>query len=726
MPDTLLVEVRTEELPPHVVHPPAEQDVLHPLAGKFPYELAEYLKKEGFADGGCTYATTLVTPRRFAAVINGVRAQANPRPTKRRGPQWKDCFDEGGNPLGKLHDFMREVGETDKAKIKPESIKGKDYAVWHGTKPGVAIHDDKVLEKMVMDALNLASAHLPVMRWNAEKYAFIRPVRGLIMMHGKRVIEGKIMGVQSGNITRGHPALADRDITITNAAGYEDTLRRAYVIIDNDERVKTMNNDLQVSDDDGRLFSGFKGGTTSNKEEWRAFADDNAALCEYPQVYRGTTDKAFWDFPPECVESCLIKHLKCLPFFAREGNILKLTNFFFVADNAPENPDNIINGFNAVVRARLRDVDFYRNADGKMSKEEAREKLGGIVYHHKLGSQKERAARIAKLAEDIDKILKLNDNESAQLQRAAEVCKLDLPTMMVGEYPELAGLIASMHFCKVDVADIVKRHGDNSFRFRDGCDDTALPSIALFLADKLEKIAGMFIIGEKPAGRKDPRGLRRAAGQIADMLAPPHKSGMSKEVAEKMGEVSLAELINIAGDAFVGYDKHKGYAEEMRDFIAKRVWLPGHIRTEVSNAINALRLDSLAQIPRRCEALQGFLRQPEAAVLIAANKRINNILRKSSMSPNAEGLVWSALLQEGAETALYECVNRLESETKQLIASGDYQGALEQLATAAAPIGEFFDKCMVNDKDDRVRENRLALLLRLQRQLNTVADLSML
>ncbi|MGI9337107.1 MAG: glycine--tRNA ligase subunit beta [Gammaproteobacteria bacterium] len=706
MPDTLLVEVRTEELPPPAVSL---------LARRFPQALLKLLAGRGFVDINTPCSDTLATPRRFAALVGNVRGQTKSQNVKRRGPQLKDCYDNGGKPSAALQGFMRAVGETDVDKLGRENENGRDYIIWQGTKQGIVLGE--VLAGMVSDSLG-GIGELAAMRWNDKDYAFVRPVRGLIMMHGKNVISGEVMGAISADKTRGHPALANDDIVIANAGEYAETLREAKIIVDCREREREIHKDAFVI---GAIP--YCGGVLKRNK----LIAEAAEMCEYPLVYPCAIDKEFWQLPRECVASCLIAHQKSLPFLAQENNAL--CGFFFFADNAPENPEKIINGVNAVVRARLRDIAFYLQADKKLDEKTAQEKLGGIVYHHKLGSQKERAERIIKLAAAIGKILKLNNDDNAKLHRAAEVCKLDLPTMMVGEYPELAGKMAAIYFCDDDteIKAIVKRHGNDDFAFYPGSDNMALPSIALFLADKLEKIAGMFIIGEKPAGRKDPHGLRRAAGQIAQILALSYIE-IPAGIAAHIGKISITELIEVARGVFAGYDKQNADGEEMREFIARRVsWSldinAETISTEVINAVYALRPDYLAQIPRRCKALQNFLLNPQAAILIAANKRINNILRKS---PPADASFSPDLLREDAERALYECITRLEQQTGQLAKDGDYESALTLLAKdAAKPIGDFFDNCMVNAEDAKIRANRLALLARLRVLLNIVADLAL-
>ena len=725
--DTLLVEVRTEELPPPAVRV---------LAEKFPHELLNRLREGGFTESQTPRNGMFATPRRFAALIDGVQERAKDRKVARRGPQVKDGLDSAGKHSPALQGFMRAVGVTDVTQLAREKEKGREYFVWRGEKPGAALAD--VLPQMVTDSMR-AISDFPSMTWGAHDYAFVRPVRGLVMMLGGDVIPGKVMGVKSGDKTRGHPALAKQPVQFKRAEDYADTLRKANVIVDFGERGAVFSNLTKGAPDIASFAFGGKPGLIN--EEYQKLINKVTAMCEKPSVYEGAIDEEFWRLPTPCVARCLIKHQKCFPFYTREKGGLTLSGFFFVADNEPQKA-NIITGVNAVVRARLHDLAFYFQEDKKLTEKEAKEKLNDIVYHRKLGSQSMRAKRITGIADSIGKIIKLNAEESAALKRAAEVCKLDLPTMMVAEYPELAGQMAAYYFCGHDSPEkrmawvIAERHGNDDFEYYVSGDTAELSAIALFLADKLEKIIGMFLVGEKPAGRKDPHGLRRAAGQIAEVLAlenmeEPGLGDMSNESFARIEKLSLNALIDAACDSFIGeFDAQEIDTDEVHEFISKRA-LPDNYDAVVINAVCALRPDFVYEIEPRCEALQKFLRRKQASALIATNKRINNILRKSApelLTVNASELppVKEELLEKGAEEALHECVVGLKKKNKQLMARGDYHDVLSNLADADTPIDKFFNKVMVNDKDAELRANRLVLLAHLRAQLKSVADLARL
>ena len=739
--DTLLVEVRTEELPPPAVRV---------LAEKFPHELLNRLREGGLAESQTPRNGMFATPRRFAALIDGVQARAQDSKVTRRGPQVKDGLDSAGKPSPALRGFMRAVGVTDVTELAREKEKGREYFVWRGEKPGAALAD--VLPQMVTDSM-CAIPDLPSMHWNAEDYAFVRPVRGLVMMLGGDVISGKVMGVDSGNETHGHPVLAAQVVEIDNAANYESALKDNSVIVDYHKRAAALDEILENAMD--KAGAEFLGGVTEREQILSdKLKEEVVAMCEKPRDYVCAVGEEFWDLPDDYVAICLIKHQRCFPLYVaheEEGrNILRLSKFVFIADNAPEDPKKITNGATAVVHARLQDLAFYLQTDKKLTEKEAREKLDGIVYHRKLGSQTERAKRIVAIADSVGKIMKLNAEESAALKRAAEVCKLDLPTMTVGEYPELAGKMAAYHFCNKErkVASIVERHSDNEFEPYE-MERWQLPAIALFLSDKLEKIVGMFLANEKPAGRRDPHGLRRAAVQMTKALAPektgraglrraaaqmtkvlaPEDLGfpgsLSDESAKITQKISLRALLAAACEAFPADLGAQNFdVAEAHEFISKRVSLYD-INTEISNAVYALRPDYIDEIPKRCEALREFLWRDEASALIAANKRINNILRKSDAPENppfSEGL-----LQEAAEKALHECVVNLENKRDALLGEGKYEELLTLLANdAAKPVEDFFDAVMVNAEDGKLRANRLALLIRLRAQLNSVADLARL
>ena len=718
--DTLLVEVRTEELPPPAVRV---------LAEKFPHELLNRLREGGFTESQTPRNGMFATPRRFAALIDGVQERAKDRKVARRGPQVKDGLDSAGKPSPALQGFMRAVGVTDVTELARENEKGREYFVWRGNKPGAALAD--ALAQMVTDSM-CAIPDLPSMHWDANDYAFVRPVRGLVMMLGGDVIPGKVMGVESGRITRGHPALAVNAVTIDNAANYESALKDNSVIVNYRKRTATLDGILENAMD--KTGAEFLGGITEMEQILSdKLKEEVVAMCESPQGYTCAVGGEFWDLPDDYVAICLIKHQRCFPLYMehmeKDSKKLLLSKFVFIADNAPKDTTKITVGATAVVHARLQDLAFYLQTDKKLTEKEAREKLDSIVYHRKLGSQAERAMRIAVIADSVGKIMKLGAEESAVLKRAAEVCKLDLPTMTVGEYPELAGKMAAYHFCGEEprVASIVKRHGDNDFEPY-AIENWQLSAIALFLADKLEKIVGMFWAGEKPVGRRDPHGLRRAAAQMTKVLAPEDwgvSESLSDESAKVTQKLSLSALVAAARNAFPADLGAQDFdIDAVHEFISKRVSL-SDMNAEISNAVYALRLDYLGEIPKRCKALQKFLRRTQAPVLVAANKRINNILRKSDAPENppfAEGL-----LQEPAERALHGCIVNLENKRDALLDEGKYEELLTLLANKAAdPVREFFDKVMVNAEDDKLRANRLALLIRLRAQLNSVADLARL
>ena len=693
--DTLLVEVRTEELPPPAVRV---------LAEKFPHELLNRLRDGGFTESQTPRNGMFATPRRFAALIDGVQERAKDRKVARRGPQVKDGLDSAGKPSPALQGFMRAVGVSDVTELAREKEKGREYFVWRGEKPGAALAD--VLPQMVTDSM-CAIPDLPSMNWDANDYAFVRPVRGLVIMLGNKVIPGEVMGAKSANKTRGHPVLSKQPVQFKRAEDYADTLQKANVIVDCDEREAELKKKLNAQ-----------------KMQWRDDASvelmrEVAVMCEKPSAYKGAIDDAFLNLPGFCVASCLSKNQKCFPLY-RDNAGKRVGAFLFVSDNEPQNTNNIVTGVNAVARARLNDLSFYIKEDKQLTSEQARAKLEGIVYHRKLGSQSARAERIETIAAALGDKMDLGKEEVKSLKQAAKVCKLDLPTMMVSEYPQLAGQMAAFYFCedKGEIAEIVRYHGDG---YLDSGKSNA--AVALYLADKLEKIIGMFLIGEKPAGRKDPHGLRRAAAQIATVLALPENN------AKRIAEYSLVTLLYQAFSPFSGeFDaKEIDINGEVRNFIVNRIPLPG-IDAAVKNAVDS-RLSSsscIAEIPKRCKALQKFLRRDEAPLLIAANKRVNNILRKAREDKDRPN-VWTLdpdSLQERAERNLRGCLIELQGKTQQLLERDDYQEMLSILATkAAAPVREFFDKIMVNDEDDKLRSNRLALLSDLQVELNKVANL---
>ena len=492
----LLVEIRCEELPPAQVWQ---------LAGEFPRALFAALARAGFVDenADANLSQTLATPRRFAALLPNVAAATAAKTIRRVGPAVAACYDSNGKPAPALLGFMRAVGAKSANDLTQETTKGAPYVVWHGKQAG------QNLQSAIGGLLGevLAGIVAPrLMRWGGNKHKFIRPLRGWLATHGGQTLApaDAVFGVAASPQTRGHPALAPANIAIAKAEDYEKILwQEGKVIVDINKRREKIAQDLQ------------------NAVAPEALLSEVAAMCECPTTLEGRIDKEFLSLPAFCAQECLNKHQRA--FVGKGGD----GSYYFVADNIPGKPQEVARGFNAVVRARLRDVAFYIAEDKKLSAAAALQKLEAITHHRLLGSQRLRAERIVAIAGALCELLRVSPQERAAALAAAKICKSDLPTLMISEYPALEGRMAAEYFGKDDdTRALAACHNDRDWSAPPHLQQAAL---ALVLANRLEQIVGLFGAGEEPSGSKDPHGLRAAAAVVA--LAQKRAAEGGREVA---------------------------------------------------------------------------------------------------------------------------------------------------------------------------------------------------
>ena len=758
----LLVEILTEELPPALVWR---------LADDFPNDLLTALCAAGFATQESPQAQRekLATPRRLIALLQNIRTASPPQTVFRRGPPLAVCYDKDGAPLPALTKFMHTVGATCDQELSRIKEKERDYVAWQGEQKGRQLVDDlaAMVEKVL---LHLNAPRL--MRWGSNDYKFIRPVRGVMMMHGDTVIGGKIMGIAGGDKTLGHRVLAATPVSPLSADQYPQTMRdEGSVIVALDQRKENIRKQLWAAADDKNCKLNLRPGDGHDSEQADiSYADEEllnevTAMCEMPTVYCGTMDAEFLSLPPFCVIGCIKKHQRYFPVYQRgelsPHYLLVADNapppsvvvidgtkyyqhyelsphYLLVADNEPPRPAAMIDGFNAVLRARLRDVEFYLAEDRKLSDEAALDKLKNIVYHKKLGSQFARVERLQKIAANIAELMNLDQAQKEMLAHAARLCKADLATQMINEYPEFEGNMAAEYFCLPDeeLAQLVRWHNcyesDHQHRRRFS-PPTSPPAAALMLANHLEKLIGMFGIGEKPSGNKDPHGLRTAAAEVAAIIkgqaASMQTAALIAAARRAFDDLPCADNIDeneIA--AFIAErERHRillihqtiisgGSGGESRDNATR----------SILNAIFAHPSLLLADIEPKFNALHSFLRLPAAASLIAANKRISNIFRKSEVAATSLPPPDESLFAETAEHALHHTISTLQGKTADFIAQKKFAEALESTAAAATPVADFFAQVMVNAEDKKIRRNRFALLAQLQALLNSVADIAKL
>ncbi len=689
MNETLLIELRTEELPPKS---------LKALSESFAASVFAALKEQAFTapDSICT---AYATPRRLALTVTGIAAQQRDRIIEKKGPAVASGLDAAGKPSKALEGFMRSAGVAF-ADLKREADAKGEYFVARSEKKGES------LDAHLADIVALALKKLPIqklMRWGDTDYQFVRPVHGLILLHGNRVIAGEMFGLPSGKRTLGHRFLSSGGIVVDAAQDYAARLLAGKVIVSFAERRASIA--AQLDAQAARL------GARLNPAE--GLLDEVTALVEWPAVYVGEFEVEYLEVPQECLILTMQQNQKYFPLLDGAGKLLN--KFLIVSNMEVADPRHIVAGNARVVRPRLSDARFFYNQDRKQTLASRVEKLGSIVYHNKLGTLLQRSERLAVLARKI--ALRLGaDGELAA--RAALLAKADLSTDMVGEFPELQGIMGRYYALhdgeNAAVADAVQAHYQPRFS------GEALPqgstACAAALADKLDALVGFFGIGQVPTGDKDPFGLRRAA------------LGVLRILMETPLPLDLRELLKDAGAGFPPglLALPEGVPVQLEDFFFER--LRGLLREaghaqDVIEAVLAQRPSRIDLVPAKLAAVRDFLLLPEALALAAANKRIGNILKKAEGAVPAPA---ARLLVEDAEKALYARVEALAPVVKAHVARQGYADALKALASVRAEVDQFFDKVMVNVDDSGLRDNRLGLLKALYDQLNAVADISKL
>jgi glycyl-tRNA synthetase beta chain len=662
---TLLVELLTEELPPKS---------LRALSEAFLNGLIAELSKAQLASPGAGRA--FATPRRLAVSIPNVETAAPDRESELTGPSTKA-------PVQAVAGFARKAG-VDVSKLERRNTpKGEIYAARVKVKGAVL---QEVLAAIVEGALK--ALPIPkVMRWGSGEAQFVRPVHGLVMLHGERVISGTVLGIQAAAETRGHRFMGRESIKLGNADEYETRLStHGMVMADFGARREEIEKQLAQS-------AAREGGTLGEHAD---LLDEVTALVEHPSVYTGKFDPAFLEVPQECLILTMRQNQKYFPLFDAAGKLRP--KFLIVSNMRVSDPRHIVGGNERVVRPRLEDARFFYNQDRKTRLEDRVPQLARVVYHNKLGSQLDRVQRIQLLSGRIARALK---EDAILAERAAWLSKADLLTGMVGEFPELQGIMGryyALHDGEPrEVADAIEAH------YRPRFAGDRLPehpvSCALALADKFDALIGLFSIGQIPTGDKDPFGLRRAA------------VGLIRILAERRLPLSLKEYVKDPQlESFI-YERARGYFQEQ-----------GYSANEVE-AVLSLRPERLDLVPRQLEAVRAFSGLPEAESLAAANKRIGNILKQAGSVRAGFDM---ALLVLPEEKALATTFNRLRGNVEAAYRDLEYTSALKELASLKAPVDAFFDKVLVMDKDAKVRDNRIGFLGTLHGTMNRIADLSKL
>ena len=685
MQATLLVELLTEELPPKSLSRLGETFALGVLSGLVAHQLkARDPKKHAFA-----------TPRRLGVLIADVRLKAADRQSVVTGPSVNA-------PQAAIEGFARKQGVAVHALEQQDSPKGKVIAARIDI-PGAEL--DLVLENIVADALK--KLPIPkVMRWGDGDAQFVRPAHKLVMLHGARVVPGSVLGLASGNVTRGHRFMGSGDIALANADEYESRLKgEGKVIPDFAERKSLIGGALVAK----------AAGLGASLGEYADLLDEVTALVEHPSVYVGAFDAQFLEVPQECLILTMRQNQKYFPLFEPSGRLLP--KFLIVSNMDVTDPGRIIGGNQRVVRPRLEDARFFYTQDRKTRLEARVPMLGKVVYHNKLGTQLERTQRVQLLAGKIARVL---GADVALAERAAWLAKADLVTGMVGEFPELQGTMGRYYALQdgepAAVADAIEAHYLPRFS---GDRIPGNPvSAAVALADKLDTLVGIFAIGGAPTGDKDPFALRRhALGVIRILLESKLPLALDALLDDAVAGFSAMQL-----PAFTATQEVHGFVlERLRNYLREI----GHAGEEI-DAVLATPSDRIDRVPLRLDAVKAFRLLPESKELAAANKRVLNIINKNAeirhklVAPNR------TLMTEPAEIALLDDVEQLSPIAEKHFAAGEYTEALKLLSKIKPAVYRFFDEVMVMVEDAPVRNNRAALLQQLGNLMNRVADISKL
>jgi glycyl-tRNA synthetase beta chain len=699
----LLVELFVEELPPKA---------LNKLGVAFSSVLVEQLKAQGLAAADAT-VTAYASPRRLAAHVTGVLAQAADKAVQQKLMPVTVGLDAAGNAtpalLKKLQALGADASAVAQLKRQPD---GKAEALFYDS-----LVKGATLAAGLQKALDEALAKLPipkVMQYQLEtdcelpgwsSVNFVRPAHSLIALHGSAVVPIKALGLTAGNSTQGHRFEARvPTVVVPHADQYAEVLRNdGAVIASFAERRAEIVRQLNAA------AAKVGGGVRPIEDE--ALLDEVTALVERPNVLTCQFEKEFLDVPQECLILTMKANQKYFPLLDAAG---KLTHQFLVVSNiSPADASAVIGGNERVVRPRLADAKFFFDQDRKKTLESRVEGLGKVVYHNKLGTQGERMARVCAIAKAIGQQVG-GDVLAQQAEQAARLAKTDLLTDMVGEFPELQGIMGGYYArhdgLPTEIADAIEDH----YKPRFAGDELPrnMVGVVVALADKLETLVGMFGIGNLPSGDKDPFALRRHALGVIRML-------IDKDLA-----IDLSALLALAVPVFAG--KITDATPQLTEFVYDR--LAGGLReqgfsAQEVEAVLALQPQRLSDVAKRLAAVRAFAALPESPALAAANKRIGNILKKAD---EVDAHVNPALLKEDAEQALHDAMGKLLPESTAQFQAGDYTASLQTLAALRGPVDAFFDDVMVNAEEMDLRLNRQGLLKSLHVAMNRVADLSRL
>ncbi|MEN1727127.1 MAG: glycine--tRNA ligase subunit beta [Pseudomonadota bacterium] len=685
----LLIELGCEELPARLI-----EGQLAMLAKG----LGQRLKDAGLIESADS-AETFATPRRLAVRFNEVLTRQADRELERRGPAENVALDADGHPTKAAEGFARSVGKAFDELDWLETDQGR-WLYCKISEVGAPLGEliGPMLEATVKDMAGARS-----MRWSDLSDRFLRPIRWLTLIHGEDLLPLSLFGLEAGRSTEGHRIHAPGTHEIGAAGDYESVCEQAFVLVDLDRRRERIAEQVQALAE----------ASNQRVDDNPGLLAENVGLTEWPVAVMGSFDEAFLAVPEEALISSMQQHQKCFPVRDADGRLA--AKFIAIANIESRDIDAMRAGFERVIRPRLADARFFWDQDRKQSLNDRRDRLDGILFEEKLGSIGDKCRRLNDLGSGLASAL---GAEPAEVSRGADLCKCDLVTEMVGEFPELQGTMGRYYAAADGESDLVATAIEEHYMPRQA--GAALPATpagrALALADRLDSVVGLFAAGKKPKGSKDPFALRRAALGVVRILEDSG-SGLTLADATAAAASSLEGRVEVS----------VGIQQEVLDFLNDR--LRSHatdagLATSTVQAVMAGRPSSVADFMARARAVAQFAETDAADSLVAAYKRASNLLKQAESGLLAA--VDGNLLNEDAEKQLFADIQKVEGDLVAAIGQQDYPAALAQLAGLRDSLDAFFDQVMVMVDEIKLRNNRLALLQHLRGLIADIADLARL
>ncbi|MFZ8956758.1 MAG: glycine--tRNA ligase subunit beta [Pseudohongiellaceae bacterium] len=682
----LLIEIGTEELPPKA---------LANLSAALELSLTEQLRALQLSFGT---VQRFASPRRLAVLVEALDEAQQDQEKTRLGPAVQAAFDDTGALTPAALGFAKSCGvDVDQlSRIEKDGVEKLSFSI---------NEKGRTTQALVPTLIETALNRLPIpkrMRWGASRIEFVRPLHWAVVLFGEETIETDILGVRSGHCTRGHRFHNNQDLPLVQPSDYESVLtEQGRVIASFDKRRDLIREQVEQQ---ARMHE-----AVAIIDE--ALLDEVTSLVEFPVALTGSFDEAFLAVPQEALILAMKSHQKCFHLADAEGRLLP--KFVAISNLESKDPQQVITGNERVIRPRLADAQFFFDTDREKPLINRKDSLGSLVFQDRLGTVLDKCERVSQLSRQVAEQVSA---DPAHCMRAAELSKCDLLTSMVGEFADLQGLMGSYYAANDGEAPEVAQAIHEQYQPRFAGDDLPASETGAILAvaDKLDTMVGLFGIGQPPTGSKDPFALRRSA------------IGILRILVEKPLELDLKWLIKASVESFPDDLLLADTGDKVFEFILERFrawYLDEGISSEEFQSVFALRPSRPLDFHRRIQAVHTFAQMPEAQSLAAANKRVANILSKQDSAAVPPALSES-LLQESAEKALYAAIIDKESEVAPYVKQGDYQKGLILLAELKPAIDGFFDEVLVMAEDEAVRDNRLALLAKLQALFLNLADIS--